>query len=553
MSRAALGVAVVLLLHAAHQPVRAQTDSTLIRRVDAVLAPWRHDDSPGCALGVDRDGAPLLRRAVGMANLEAGSRWSIGTISESGSVAKQFVAAGLVLLARDGKLSLDDDIGRWIPEVRGLGRRITVRHLLTHTSGLPDRYLLHEVEGRPAGEVDHPNAEVMHVVSRLRELNFDPGEDYLYSNTGYVVAVAVLERVSGRSLQQLTDERIFRPLGMTSTRWREDHRPVVAGRAAAYTGSRARGFQNDHPFTRVFGSGGLLTTVDDFLKWQAALQRGGAWGPVRDSLEVVGRLSDGTVLTYGLGVGVTTWRGLRVVSHTGSTGGYRAALFRYPERNVAIALLCNVGSVNPAVVTRQVAEAVLDGMLAAADPDPQPITPDSAGLALLAGVFHSPRTEEVVVLSVRDGGLVEGNNTRLIPVAPDRFRFPTGGASLVVVPSPAGGPQRLRVESPGSRVVEYVRVAPPRLDAARLAAYAGRYRSPELGAEYQLAVERDTLRLLRSWRPALPLTPLHDDGFRLDGASRVRFLRGPGGAVTGFVIWAGRVRHLRFERVAEGT
>jgi CubicO group peptidase (beta-lactamase class C family) len=551
MSRAALGVAILLLVPAPHVRIRAQTDSTLIRRVDAVLAPWRHDDSPGCALGVDRDGAPLLRRAVGMANLEAGSRWSIGTISESGSVAKQFVAAGLVLLARDGKLSLDDDISRWIPEVRGLGRRITVRHLLTHTSGLPDRYLLHEVEGRPAGEVDHPNAEVMHVVSRLRELNFDPGEDYLYSNTGYVVAVAVLERVSGRSLQQFTDERIFRPLGMTSTRWREDHRPVVAGRAAAYTGSRARGFANDHPFTRVFGSGGLLTTVDDFLKWQAALQRGGAWGPVRDSLEVVGRLNDGTVLTYGLGVGVGSWRGLRVVSHTGSTGGYRAALFRYPERNVAIALLCNVGSVNPALVARQVAEVVLDGVLAAADPDPQPIAADSARLALLAGVYHSPRTEEVVVLSVREGRLVEGT-TRLIPVAPERFRFPTGGASLVVVSSPAGTPQRLRVESPGSRAVEYVRVAPPRIDAARLAGYAGRYRSPELGAEYQLAVERDTLRLLRSWRPALPLTPLHEDGFRLDGASRVRFLRGPDGAVTGFVIWAGRVRHLRFERVAEG-
>jgi CubicO group peptidase (beta-lactamase class C family) len=551
MSRAALGVAILLLVPAPHVSIRAQTDSTLIRRVDAVLAPWRHDDSPGCALGVDRDGAPLLRRAVGMANLEAGSRWSIGTISESGSVAKQFVAAGLVLLARDGKLSLDDDISRWIPEVRGLGRRITVRHLLTHTSGLPDRYLLHEVEGRPAGEVDHPNAEVMHVVSRLRELNFDPGEDYLYSNTGYVVAVAVLERVSGRSLQQFTDERIFRPLDMTRTRWREDHRPVVAGRAAAYTGSRARGFANDHPFTRVFGSGGLLTTVDDFLKWQAALQRGGAWGPVRDSLEVVGRLNDGTVLTYGLGVGVGSWRGLRVVSHTGSTGGYRAALFRYPERNVAIALLCNVGSVNPALVARQVAEVVLDGVLAAADPDPQPIAADSARLALLAGVYHSPRTEEVVVLSVREGRLVEGT-TRLIPVAPERFRFPTGGASLVVVSSPAGTPQRLRVESPGSRAVEYVRVAPPRIDAARLAGYAGRYRSPELGAEYQLAVERDTLRLLRSWRPALPLTPLHEDGFRLDGASRVRFLRGPDGAVTGFVIWAGRVRHLRFERVADG-
>jgi CubicO group peptidase (beta-lactamase class C family) len=554
MSRAALGVAVVLLVHASHNPVRAQADSTLLRRVDSVLAPWRHDDTPGCALGVDRDGAPLLRRAVGMASLESGSPWTIGTISESGSVAKQFVAAGLVLLALDGKLSLDDDISRWIPEVRGIGRRITIRHLLTHTSGLPDRYLLHEVEGRAAGEVDHPNAEVMHVVSRLQDLNFDPGDDYLYSNTGYVVAVAVLERVSGRSLQQFTDDRIFRPLGMTSSRWREDHRVVVPGRAAAYSGVRARGFRNDHPFTRVFGSGGLLTTVDDFLKWQAALQRGaGGWGAVRDSLEVAGHLNDGTVLTYGLGVGVGTWRGVRVVSHTGSTGGYRAALFRYPERNVAIALLCNVGSANPAVMARHVAEAVLNGALAAADPAPQPAALEASRLAALAGVYHSPRTEEVMVLSVRDGQLFDGG-TRLLPFAADSFRFSTGNATLVVpVQVPAGGaPSRLRIESPGARAAEYVRTAPPRLDSGRLASYAGWYRSPELGAAFQLAVERDTLRLLRSWRPSLALVPLYDDGFRLDGSNRLRFLRGADGRITGFVIWAGRVRHLRFDRQPAG-
>jgi len=550
MTRAAVGVAVVLLIHASHNPVRAQTDSTLLRRVDSVLAPWNHDDTPGCALGVDRGGAPLLRRAVGLANLEAQTRWSVGTISESGSVAKQFVAAGLVLLALDGKLSLDDDISRWIPEVRGVSRRITIRHLLTHTSGLPDRYLLHEVEGRPAGEVDHPNAEVMHVVSRLRELNFDPGEDYLYSNTGYVVAVAVLESVSGRSLQQFTDERIFRPLGMTSTRWREDHRVVVPGRAAAYSGTRDRGFRNDHPFTRVFGSGGLLTTVDDFLKWQSALQRNSAWAPVRDSLEVVGRLNDGTVLTYGLGTGVSTWRGVRVVSHTGSTGGYRAALYRYPARDVAIALLCNVGSIDPAAVARGVAEAVLGGALAANEPAPRPVSVDAARLTSLAGVYHAPRTEQVLRLTVREGSLFH-DASRLIPVAPDRFRYPTGNASLIVVGGGNGGPQRLRVESPGDRAVEYVRAAPPRLDATRLASYEGLYRSPELDAEYRVVVERDTLRLSSAWRPSIPLAPLYDDGFAVAGANRIRFLRGTGGGVTGFLVWAGRVRHLRFERVSE--
>jgi hypothetical protein len=203
-------------------------------------------------------------------------------------------------------------------------------------------------------------------------------------------------------------------------------------------------------------------------------------------------------------------------------------------------------------MARQVAEAVLDGMLAAADITPQPVALEPSRLAALAGVYHSPRTEEVMVLSVRDGQLFDGG-TRLLPIAADRFRFSTGNAMLVV-PVPAdGAPSQLRIESPGARAVEYVRMSPPRLDVGRLASYAGWYRSPELGAEFQLAVERDTLRLLRSWRPSLALVPLYDDGFRLDGSNRLRFLRGADGAITGFVIWAGRVRHLRFDRQPAGA
>ncbi len=299
---AAIALPVVLLAQGPVSPVES--------RVDSVFAGFSQTATPGCAIGVDQRGAPLIRRAYGMANLETGTPFTVGTISESGSTAKQFVATALVMLARDGVLTLDDDITRWVPEAKGFGKRITIRQLLSHTSGIPDRYLLHDVQGRPAGDVDHTNAEVLDMVSRLRDLNFDPGEDYLYSNTGYVVAVAVLERASGKSLQEFTNERIFTPLRMTSTRWREDHRVVVPGRALAYSGSLARGFRNEHPFTRVFGSGGLLITVDDFLKWSNAFEAGtGAWGAVRDSLEAVIRLSDGTASTYGLGVSTEQWRG----------------------------------------------------------------------------------------------------------------------------------------------------------------------------------------------------------------------------------------------------
>ena len=536
-------LALLLLLQVGSAP--QQTDSLLLGRVDSVFAQWSHPNSPGCAIGVDRGGMPLLRRAYGMANLETATPWTIGTLSESGSVAKQFVAGAIVLLARDGAFTLDDDITRWIPEAKGFGKKITIRNLLSHTSGIPDRYTLHAVQGRPAGETDHTNAEVLDMVAKLRDLNFDPGDDYEYSNTGLIVAATLLERASGKSLQAFTQERLFKPLGMNDTRWREDHRVVVTGRASAYDGTLARGFTNDHPFTRVIGSGGLLTTVDDFLKWEAALQSGaGPWGAVRDSLEHGMRLNDGTELTYGLGVGVGTARGLRTISHTGSTGGYRAALYRFPEQQVALALLCNLGSINPTAVAQRVASVVLGPVLAAAEPEPAGIALGVPALAALTGAYHSPRTEQVLVLSVSNGALQDSlGRTPLIPLSATKFKYRGSQRTLTLVP---GSPAKIRLEAPNTRTVEFVSV--PRARQEFLATYAGDYRSPELDARFHLVVARDTLRLDRGWQAPVAFLPLYRDGFSAGDFGLVRFERDRQGRVTGMVLWAGRVRHLRFER-----
>ena len=529
----------------------AQGTTPLERRVDSVFTAFSRTNTPGCAVGVDRDGVPLLRRAYGMANLEAGTPFTTGTISESGSTAKQFVAAGLVMLALDGVLSLSDDVSKWVPEVKGVGKRITVRQLLSHTSGLPDRYTLHEVLGRPAGEVDHPNAEVLDVVSRLRELNFEPGEDYLYSNTGYVVAVAVLERASGKSLQAFSDERIFRPLGMTSTRWREDHRVVVPGRAAAYSGNPASGYRNDHPFTRVFGSGGLLLTLDDFLKWSHAFQAGdGRWRAIGDSLSAVIRLNDGTAITYGLGVTTDDWRGVRRVSHTGSTGGYRAALHRFPQQAVSVALLCNIGAANPGGLASSVSAIVLGDAL---QPVPAEMAPAIAVptevLAALAGRYHAPFNEDVAILQVRDGQLVDSiSGTVMIPLGADRFR--ARGAAYTLQFTRTGSTVSIREEAPGTRAAEWVRVDAPLTGAVAISAYAGRFTSPELGAGYTLVARGDTLLIDQGWQGTMRLLPLFRDGFRLPDGKLVRFTRDTRGRVAGFVLWAGRVRHLRFERAA---
>ncbi len=522
--------------------------SPLDRRVDSVFSAFSRTNGPGCAVGVDQRGAPLVRRAYGMANLETGTPFSVHTISESGSTAKQFVAASLVMLARDGVLTLDDDASKWVPEVKGFGARISVRQLLSHTSGIPDRYTWHEVQGRAAGDVDHTNAEVIDIVSHMRELNFAPGEDYLYSNTGYVVAVTVLERASGKSLQAFTQERIFGPLGMMDTRWREDHRVMVPGRASAYSGSISAGFRNEHPFTRVFGSGGLLLTVDDFLKWSAALQTGGgAWGAVRDSLESVIRLNEGTAITYGLGVSTDQWRGVRRVSHTGATGGYRAALYRYPSQAVSIAILCNGASANTTLLAGGVAAIVIGDGLAPVSLEAAPaVAMPTQELAALAGRYFAPRTDEAMILEVRDGKLTDTlSGSALLPAGADQFRVRGAPVTLRVTRRGANVVSLIE-EAPNARAVEYLRVEAPTPSHSE---YAGSYTSPELGAKATLAMRRDTLVLDQGWRGAATLSPLLRDVFALPGGERLRFTRDARGRVNGYVLWAGRVRHLRFERV----
>jgi CubicO group peptidase (beta-lactamase class C family) len=539
----------LLALSIAPSLTRGQAPSLLERGTDSIFAAFSRTNTPGCAIGVDQDGAPVLRRAWGMANLETPVPFTIHTISESGSTAKQFVAGAVLLLVLDGVLSLGDDITKWIPEVKGIGKRITVRHILSHTSGLPDRYLLHDIEGRAAGVTNHDNREVMHVVSRLRELNFDPGEDYEYSNTAYVVAATVVERASGRSLQQFTDERIFRPLGMMSTHWREDPATVVPGRAAAYAGNASTGFENDHPFTRVIGSGGLNITIDDYMKWSGALMRGeGKWGQVRDSMSAVIRLNDGTAITYGLGVSTDMWRGVRRISHTGSTGGYRAALSQFPDQRTTVALLCNAGSANPGVLAGRVAELVLAPVLEPVRAETAPaVTTTPEAVAAIAGRYHSSRTEEVLVLVVRNGMLADSlSNVVYLPWGGNRFRARGGTTELEVLRE--GTKPAIRRTAPNARGNVYERVEIPDASPAALAALAGTYRSPELGATFTLTVRDGALGIDAGYRGFEPMRPLYRDGFALSGGRIARFTRDARGRVTGFVVWAGRVRHLRFDR-----
>jgi CubicO group peptidase (beta-lactamase class C family) len=440
MRRTALTSVLVLLLLPATAPAQVALPPDLDGRLDAIFTTYDSRQSPGCAVGVGSHGRVLSERAWGMADLEQGTTNRPGSIFEAGSVSKQFTAAAIVLLALEGRLSLDDDVRKYVPEVPDYGTPITIRHLLNHTSGLRDWGSVAGIGGWGRGSRVHTHAHMLDIVSRQRALNYEPGAQYSYTNSGYNLMAVIADRVSGMSFADFSRTRIFEPLGLRDTQWRDDYTRIVPGRATAYS-ARGGGFALAMPYENVHGNGGLLTTVADLIRWDEHVRTGdGLGGPefVR-LMHEQGVLTDGQRISYAAGLQIGRFNGVPSVSHTGSTGGYRAFLARYPDQQLTVALLCNLGSVNPGGVGGQVASIFIPRPATAqtqpggGGPQAQPPAPPSlspAQLQAYAGEYHSPDVESTWTVVVEGDQLVLRRRpdlrSVLRPTGADEFAGPGG-------------------------------------------------------------------------------------------------------------------------------
>ncbi len=416
--------------------VRGSAAQSAEAAVDQVFAKWT-TSTPGCAVGVAVAGKPVLTKAYGMADLEHDVPNTADTIFESGSVAKQFTAMAVLLLVKDGQLSLDDPVRQHIPELPDYGVPLTIRHLLSHTSGLRDWGSVAGIAGWPRTTRAYTHGHVLDIVSRQKALNFPPGTQWSYSNTGFNLAAIIVSRVSGVPFAEFSKTRMFAPLGMTRTSWRDDHTRIVKGRAIAYSGG-ADGFNIEMPFENVHGNGGLLTTVGDLLKWNENY----VTPTVGDRGLVVmqstaGRFNDGRALDYGLGLYVNDYRGVKNVYHSGSTAGYRAHLNRFPDAHTSVAVLCNVSTGDATRSANLVSDLYLAGRLgpaaapAATTPARTMATPPTAGqLAAFSGSYWSDEAEVMLTAAVEDGALVlkrrPDTTIKMTAVEPDVFRGSIG-------------------------------------------------------------------------------------------------------------------------------
>ena len=568
MGRSAL-LALTLGLSLATRPTGAQSPSAsetaplpldapaFPTRVDSLFSSWRGADRPGCAVGVSHRGRVVLERAYGMADIESGVPMTPATVVHAASIAKQTTALAVLLLVRDGKLSLDDDVRRWLPELpqysEARGAPITVRHLLGHTSGLRDFFEL-LILGRGHLEEERiTDADAMAMVRRQRVLNFPPGAEYGYSNTNYLLAAKVVERVSGQRFPDFVASRVLTPLGMTRSRVRDDITSLVPGRAVGYVRS-GTGWRTSGPSYDVVGPTNLETTIGDLLHLADNLDRPtvGDSSLVRQLL-VPGTLARGDTTSYGLGLSLQRDRGFRIAEHEGRDPGFRAYLGRWLEPKLTVALLCNSTALNPVGLGRDVAWLALGAppttSPSAAAPA-QAAMPADPRMALgWAGVYLEPTTRQVAELTVRDGVLYTDRTggVRVEAIGPTRARLVGQPLELEYGP---GTPLSYTVRwlIPNRRADRFVWKAPaaPVVGRAALAAYAGTYTSAELDATYRIEAGDSTLTLRTGETPGLVARPVFPDGF-VSGQYTIQFVRGRGG-VAGFEISHPRARGVTFVR-----
>jgi CubicO group peptidase (beta-lactamase class C family) len=416
--------------------------------VDAVFADFAKPGSPGCSVAVARDGKLLYAKGYGVANLELDVPLSTSSVFDIGSTSKQFTAASILLLEKQGKLSINDDVRKYLPELPDYGRKISILTMLNHASGLRDYLVLFELAGENTDSVS-TDEEALALIARQKALNFDPGSEWLYSNTGYFLLSVIVKRVSGKSLRDFAAENIFQPLDMTHTQYRDSHTLLIANRALAYDAAeKGTRYTLNVSYFEQTGDGAVHTTVGDLLKWDENFYSGKVGGKeFLAEMQQTGTLTSGKHIGYAKGLSIGAYRGLHTVRHGGSWGGYRAELLRFPDQHFSVVCLCNRSDGNPSRHANQVSEIYLGSLMKEKplkkddddeeDSKPRPkISLPDAELAALAGEYSSDELGVTYRLTVANGrltlatilaaGIPRSNDLagkQIVPVGRDEFEL----------------------------------------------------------------------------------------------------------------------------------
>ena len=530
--------------------------------VEKLIAAKIKPESGGVTVAVAQGDNLLFSKGYGLANVEYNIPNSPKTIFHVASVSKQFTAFAIALLADQGKIALDDDIRKYLPELHDFGSKITIRHLVHHTSGLRDQWNLLALAGWRLDDVITKN-QVLQLISHQDELNFKPGDEFSYCNTGYTLMGEIVSRVTGKSFPDWCSENIFKPLSMDRTLFYDDHEKIVKDRAYSYNDSPV-GLKKSVLSYANAGATSLFTTAEDLTKWSANFYKMKVGNKtVMKQMEERGILNKGDTLSYAFGQVISKYKGVNSIAHSGGDAGYRTFLVRFPEQQYSIVVLSNIGSFNPAALAYEVADIYLKKYLQQ-DNKPSETKPTTAAaggtvavsenvLKLYEGQYKL-NAEMIVTIKI-DGGKLTAQATgqpviMLAAASETEFVVPEYGIKIAFKKSDKPATEFNLHQ--GGQIITASKIKPFDLKSIDLKSYTGVYYSPELQTSYDIALKNDTLILNHIRHEPVPMFAVGIDAFTTSAwyMSKIDFNKNSQSEITGFRASSGRVKNVRFVKTA---
>lgn len=525
--------------------------------IDSIFAEWNKEDVPGCALGIIKDGDLIYAKGYGLANMEYDIPNSSSSVFRIGSTSKQFTAACIVLLAEQGDLSLDDNLRSFYPDFPAYAEKITVRHLLNHTSGIRDYLQLSYLKGLE-GDDYYVDADIMNWLVNQSDLNFQPGEEFLYSNSGYWLLGQIVNKVSGISMAAYAEKEIFEPLGMDNTHFHDDHTRIVKNRASGYMPDNEGGYRISMTTLGMIGDGGIFTTINDIKKWDDAYYDSSVlsstfWG----MMTAQGVLNDGELIDYAAGLMIQDYKGLKTIRHGGAFVGFRAELLRFPEEKLSIAIFANRGDANPSRMADELADILLKDKLVeepvAVEEKKQTIDIPKVEFELsqLVGNYEIQPGVAVKLSQKNDSlNVVQSWNKssyNIVKVKGNTFQIPNDeGLSFTFSDLKDDFTQTLTVLQGGREILASRREV---FDASslKLEDYTGSFYSDELDVYYHLTLEGEVLKLRIGDALSGSDCQIIDAEMFSTNLGMLRFTR-EGELISGFELDSGRVKNLKFTK-----
>lgn len=522
----------------------SQTRQDTIALIDKAMSIYL-PEQPGAQLSIKKNGKIIYSKAFGSANLEYNVPLTITSKIEAGSVSKQFTAAAILLLEQQGKLSLSDDVRKYIPEMPNYGNAITLEQMMRHTSGLKDWGAIAALTGWGRSTINYSNDDALRFIIAQKTLNNIPGAEFIYSNSNYNLFAIIVERVSGQSLAAYTKQYIFIPAGMTNTEWRDNHNRIVKDRATAY-GKTENGLETHMPSEDAYGNGGLLTTTEDLLKWNDFYLSGKFGTPSLFAKQTqTTTFNNGKRNDYAAGLFIQNFRGQRHIQHSGATAGYRAFLEILPDMNLEMAFLSNTSQFDGAK-TRL--DSTLKNIFIAETETPKPDTKETAVtvpetlLNTYAGWYKNDRSGAGMQLEVKDKNL-SMNTTALVPQSDNTFK---NGQAMIEIDNKKGVLRLINKTD----TIPFTKVATAVVNKDYLEAFVGNYFSTETNSTITISQKDGKLVLQIKSNMAFDLNPTYKDAFTIaDFGDNLSFTKNKKQQTTGMTISSGRARNVVFMKI----